>query len=177
MRAKDKLACIDLCLLAIQWGHYCGLLMPYLEETTLPPARQAAGPSSRAPEHTAPAPPGLHSTLPYSPGDQPGMASAQDDLRYYRPHTLLAGAGLGKAALGSGPGLYWVYDLGAYRTQGGAVDIGSDQSPDFFLRPPGRPLAWEPGTSGSSSGTNQGVARPAARSLRSGIGRTCAQHS
>lgn len=43
------------------------------------------------------------------------MASAQDDLRYYRPHTLLAGAGLGEAALGGPPGLGWVYDLGAYR--------------------------------------------------------------
>lgn len=94
------------------------------------------------------------------------MPSAQDDLRYYRPHTLLAGAGLSEAALGSGPpGLGWVCDLGAYRTQGGAVDTGSDQSPsDLFLRPPGRPLTWEPGTSGSSSGTNQGVARSAARS-------------
>lgn len=37
------------------------------------------------------------------------------------------------------------------------MDIDSDQSPsDLFLRPPGRPLKWEPGTSGSSSGTNQG---------------------
>lgn len=36
------------------------------------------------------------------------MASAQDDLRYYRPHTLLAGAGLGEAALDGGPpGLGW----------------------------------------------------------------------
>lgn len=58
------------------------------------------------------------------------MASAQDDLRYYHPHTLLVEAGLGEAALGSGPpGLCWVCDLGAYRTQGGAVDMGSDQSP------------------------------------------------
>lgn len=118
--------------------------------------RQTAGPSSRAPEHTAPAPPGLHSALTYGPGDQPGVASAQDALRYDGPHTVLAGAGLGEAALGSGlPGC--VYDLGAYRTQGGAVDIDSDQSPsDLFLRPPGRPLKWEPGTSGSSSRTNQG---------------------
>lgn len=54
------------------------------------------------------------------------MASAQDDLRYYCPHTLLAGAGLGEAVLGSDPrGLGWVCDLRAYGTQGGAVDIGS----------------------------------------------------
>lgn len=54
------------------------------------------------------------------------MASAQDDLRYYCPHTPLAGAGLGEAALGSGPpGLGWVCDLRAYRTQAGAVDIGA----------------------------------------------------
>lgn len=125
--------------------------MPYPCTWKRPPChrpRQTAGPSSRAPELTAPAPPGLLTALPYGPGDQPGVASAQDDLRYYHPHTLLVGAGLGEVALGSGPpGLCWVCDLGAYRTQGGAVDMGSDQYPsDIFLRPPGRPLAWEPGT-------------------------------
>lgn len=141
--------------------------------------RQTAGPSSRAPERTVPAPPGLHSTLLYSPGDQPGVASAQDDLRYYRPHTLLAGAGLGEAALDGGPpGLGWVYDLGAHRTQGSAVDIGSDQSPsDLVLRPPGRTLTWEPGTSGSSSGTNQGVARSVLKSLCSNWGDLCSHSS
>lgn len=55
------------------------------------------------------------------------------------------------------------------------MDIGSDQSPsDLVLRPPGRTLTWEPGISGSSSGTNQGVARSVLKSLRSGIGVTCA---
>lgn len=52
------------------------------------------------------------------------------------------------------------------------MDIGSDQSPsDLVLRPPGRTLTWEPG---SSSGTNQGVARSVVKSLRSGIEGTCA---
>lgn len=55
------------------------------------------------------------------------------------------------------------------------MDIGSDQSPsDLVLRPPGRTLTWEPGTSGSSSGTNQGVARSVVKSLLSGIEGTCA---
>lgn len=55
------------------------------------------------------------------------------------------------------------------------MDIGSDQSPsDLVLRPPGRILTWEPGTSGSSSGTNQGVARSVVKSLLSGIEGTCA---
>lgn len=148
--------------------------MPYPCTWKKPPChrpRQTAGPSSRAPEHTAPIPPGLHSALPYGPGDQPGVASAQDDLRYYCPHTLLVGAGLGKAALCSGPpGLCWVCDLGAYRTQGCAVDMGSDQSPShIFRKTPGMGTR----TSGSSSGTNQGVARSAARGLHSGIGGTC----
>lgn len=137
--------------------------------------RQTAGPSSRAPETQL-----LHLLAciqPYPTAQEPSLVWPRHRMTSGTTvHTLLAGAGLGEAALGGGPrGLSWVYDLGAYRTQGGAVDIGSDQSPsDLFLRPPGRTLTWEPGTSGSSSGTNQGVARSVVKSLHSGIGGTCA---